>query len=231
MVKALALSVLFIFSGSIWCIAEAQQGAPLQIAPRAPASGARPQPPSPANPPVIDQEAVVRQANAALNGITSLIADFSQTNNLGQNTSGRLYLQRPGRLRFEYAAPSPLEIVADGTSLAIRNKRLNTQDVYFIRQTPLKFLLKANINLAQDTSVINVSSDADFVIVRVEDKSTFGGTTKIDLFFRASDFVLSQWIVMDAQGGETRVRLSNIDQTKRPERSLFVINYERYETP
>jgi len=69
------------------------------------------------------------------------------------------------------------------------------------------------------------------VIVRVEDKSTFGGTTKIDLFFRASDFVLSQWIVMDAQGGETRVRLSNIDQTKRPERSLFVINYERYETP
>ena len=231
MARTFVLSLLVVLGGFISEIAEAQQGSPLQIAPRQLGGGARPQPTGPTNPPALDQASVVRQANAALNSITSLIADFSQTNNLGQNTSGRLYLQRPGRLRFEYAAPSPLEIVADGTSLAIRNKRLNTQDVYFIRQTPLKFLLKANINLAQDTQVIAVSSDAENVVVRVEDKSTFGGTTRIDLFFRASDFVLSQWVVMDAQGGETRVRLSNIDQTRRPERSLFVINYERFETP
>lgn len=231
MVRTFILSLLVVLGGFVSGIAEAQQGSPLQIAPRPLGGGARPQPTGPTNPPALDQASVVRQANAALNSITSLIADFSQTNNLGQNTNGRLYLQRPGRLRFEYAAPSPLEIVADGTSLAIRNKRLNTQDVYFIRQTPLKFLLKANINLAQDTQVIAVSTDAENVVVRVEDKSTFGGTTRIDLFFRASDFVLSQWVVMDAQGGETRVRLSNIDQTRRPERSLFVINYERFETP
>jgi len=202
------------------------QGAPLQITPK---SQAQPVPRGTSRAPTqeMDPASVVKRANAALNGLTSVIADFSQTNSLGQNVNGRLFLLRPGRLRFEYAAPSPLEIIADGTSLAIRNKRLNTQDVYFIRQTPLKFLLKPNINLSQDASVLGVSSDPDHTIVHIEDKSTFGGTSKIDLYFTHTEFLISQWVVIDPQGGETKVRLSNIDQTKRPERSLFVINYER----
>ena len=71
-------------------------------------------------------------------------------------TDGTLYVQRPGRLRFEYARPATLEIIADGTSVAVRDRKLATQDVYFIGQTPLKFLLKERIGaffLKEKTSV------------------------------------------------------------------------------
>lgn len=206
--------------------ASAQQNAPMQLIPK-PGAGLTPKPPL--GSPDLDVTSIVKRANVALNSISSMTADFTQANSLGQHTTGKLYLVRPGRLRFEYAPPSALEIIADGTSLAIRNKKLNTQDVYFIRQTPLKFLLKPNINLAQDVNVIGVSLDTDHTIVKLEDRTTFGGASKIDLFFKSSDFLLSQWIITDAQGGETKVRLSNVDQSKRPERSLFIINFDRNE--
>jgi outer membrane lipoprotein-sorting protein len=206
--------------------APAQQNAPFQLIPKQPI-GVAPKPS--ANAPDLEIGSVVRRANSALNNIITLIADFSQTNSLGQRATGKLYLLRPGRLRFEYAAPSPIEVVADGTSLAVRNKKLNTQEVYFIRQTPLKFLLKANINLTQDVLITGVTSDTEHTILKIEDKTTFGGSSKIELYFKSSDFLLSQWVIVDPQGSETRVQLSNIDQSKRPDRSLFVINYERFD--
>lgn len=208
-------------------VAIAQQNAPLQIVPLKP--GSMPSLKAAGNPSESDIAAIVARANSALNNMNTLAADFVQSNSLGHHATGRLYLLKPGRLRFEYAAPSAQEIIADGTSLAIRNKKLNTQDIYFIRQTPLKFLLKPSINLSQDVKIIGVSHDVDHTIVRIEDRSTFGGASKIDLFFKSSDFSLSQWIITDGQGGETKVKLSNIDQTRRLDRSLFVINFDRPE--
>jgi outer membrane lipoprotein-sorting protein len=208
--------------------AVAQQNNPLQIIPLKPDVTAAPKTPG-NNSFDFDIASVVTRANSALNSMNTLSADFVQSNSFGQHATGRLFLLKPGRLRFEYAAPSTLEIIADGTSVAIRNKRLNTQDVYFIRQTPLKFLLKPSINLAQDVKVMGVTFDAEHTIVKVEDKSTFGGASKIELFFRSSDFLLSQWIITDPQGGETKVKLSNLDQSKRLDRSLFVISFDRPE--
>ena len=67
-------------------------------------------------------------------------------------------MARPGRMRFEYTDPPRFEIVADGRSVAIVDQKLNTQDEYFIGQTPLKFLLSDHIDLARDTQVLNVAA-------------------------------------------------------------------------
>lgn len=208
------------------------QGAPIQLGPKpgAPAQSAITKAAPPARVATTDAATAIKRANAYLNSVTTLVSDFVQTGADGRKIAGKLYLQKPGRLRFDYAKPSPLEIIADGTSVAIRNRRLNTQDVYFISQTPLKFLLKSNIDLAKDTKILDVTSSGDTTSIRIEDRATLGGTSRITLVFKTSDFTLLRWAVNDAQGGDTMVALSNIDLQQRPEASLFRINFERVDS-
>jgi outer membrane lipoprotein-sorting protein len=173
-----------------------------------------------------DTPVSIERINAALNTMNSLTGDFVQVNASGRRSSGKIYIQKPGRLRFEYDPPSPLEIVADGTSVVIRDRKLNTQDLYSLSQTPLKFLLRDRIDLTRDTKLLDLRSEPDRTTVTIEDKSTFGGTSRIALLFDKSQ-ALRQWTVRDPQGYETTVTLSNLDLTRRPDPKLFNINYER----
>ena len=81
---------------------------------------------------------------------STLAGDFVQIGGDGRRLAGKLYLQRPGKIRFEYDAPATIEVVADGSSVAVRDRKLATQDLYSIAQTPLKFLLRDRIDLGQD---------------------------------------------------------------------------------
>lgn len=208
------------------------QGAPMQLGPKAgsPASNAIQRAAPPARVPTQDAAAAIRRANAYFNSISTMVGDFVQTGADGRSVEGKLYVQKPGKLRFDYARPSPLEIIADGTSVAIRNRKLNTQDLYFISQTPLKFLLKGNLDLARDTKILDVTTRADTTTILIEDKATLGGTSRIALTFRNEDFGLTGWVVNDAQGSETTVRLANLNFQQKPDDSLFKINYERQDT-
>ena len=223
----LALTAAILAPTLVWA-----QGAPIQLGPKlgAPAQSAIQRAAPPARVATPDAATAIKRANAYLNSIGTLVSDFVQTGADGRKIAGKLYLQKPGRLRFDYARPSPLEIIADGTSVAIRNRRLNTQDVYFISQTPLKFLLKSNIDLAKDTKILDVTSSGDSTSIRIEDRATLGGTSRLTLVFKTSDFSLIRWAVNDAQGGDTAVALSNVDLQQKPEASLFRINFERSDT-
>jgi outer membrane lipoprotein-sorting protein len=171
--------------------------------------------------------AVLDRVNASLNAMSSMSANFVQTGGNGRRTEGRLYVQKPGKLRFEYQPPTPLEIIADGSSVVIRDRKLGTQDLYGIGQTPLKFLLRDKVDLARDTKLVDVQPGPDLVSVTIEDRATFGGTSRIELFFDAKTYGLRQWIVTDPQGYQTAVNLRNIDTAHRPDPSLFLIDYSR----
>ncbi|GJE36412.1 outer-membrane lipoprotein carrier protein LolA [Methylobacterium persicinum] len=186
-----------------------------------------PAPPAAAEP--ADPATVLAQANAYFNGISTLTGSFMQIGPDGRRIGGRLTLAKPGRLRFDYDAPSPLEVVADGTSVAVRDKKLATQDLYFIAQTPLKFLLREKIDLARDLSVTDVSNDPAGVRISLEDRATFGGTSRIQLLFDGDVKTLSQWRITDPQGYVTTVQLSNLQKGKPVDSSLFFINYGRAE--
>jgi outer membrane lipoprotein-sorting protein len=176
-----------------------------------------------------DAATLLAQANAYFNGINTLTGTFMQIGADGRRIGGKLTLAKPGRLRFDYDQPSPLEVVADGTSVAVRDRKLNTQDLYFIAQTPLKFLLREKIDLARDLTVTDVANDPGGVRISLEDRATLGGTSKIQLFFDAEMKTLSQWRITDPQGYVTTVTLSNLQKGKGVDGSLFFINYGRAE--
>jgi len=176
-----------------------------------------------------DAGAVLAQANAYFNGITTLTGSFIQIGSDGRRIGGKLTLAKPGRLRFDYDQPSPLEVVADGTSVAVKDRKLGTQDLYFISQTPLKFLLRDKIDLARDLTVSDVSNDPGGVRISLEDRSTLGGTSKIQLFFDADVKTLSQWRITDPQGYQTTVQLSNLQKGRSVDGTAFFINYGRTE--
>ncbi len=106
----------------------------------------------------LDPQLAIQMANDYFNTARVMTADFVQIGADGRRSEGKLYVLKPGRLRFEYALPATMEIIADGVSVAIRDRKLKSQQLYFISQTPLKFLLQDKLNLAKDVKVTNVSS-------------------------------------------------------------------------
>jgi outer membrane lipoprotein-sorting protein len=186
-------------------------------------------PTPPARPGTFDakQRTLIERINGYLSSVQTLVGDFVQVGPDGRRTDGQFYLQKPGRMRFEYNAPSPLELVADGKSVAIRDRRLATQDLLLLSQTPLRFLLSDRIDLFKEGNLINVHGDDTFVTVTLEEKQTFGGTHRLMLMFAAQDLQLKQWTVTDPQGYDTTVALYNLDAGKKPDPGLFKINYDR----
>ncbi|HKS63654.1 MAG TPA: outer membrane lipoprotein carrier protein LolA [Xanthobacteraceae bacterium] len=176
-----------------------------------------------------NQRALIDRVNMYLMSVQTMIGDFVQVGPDGRRSEGKLYLQKPGRIRFEYNPPSPIELVADGNSVVIRDRKLDTQDLYPLSQTPLRFLLADRIDLLRETNVVSVSADDTFLSLLLEEKHTLGGTHKVLLMFSAKDTQLKQWTVTDPQGYDTTVALYNLDLGKKLDPSMFVINYERKE--
>jgi outer membrane lipoprotein-sorting protein len=166
----------------------------------------------------------VAKANAWLDQARALTAEFVQVGPDGRRSEGMLSLVRPGRVRFEFTNPPRFEVVADGRSVAVIDRKLNTQDEYFISQTPLKFLLADHLDMARDTRVLSVAQEGKAVTIEIEDRAALGGTAHLTLVFDASTFALRQWTLIDAQGFQTVVTLFNLDLAARPDPALFHID-------
>jgi len=174
------------------------------------------------------QREIIDRVSNYLSNLRMLVGNFVQVGPDGRRTKGQLYLQKPGKVRFEYDPPSPIDIIADGDSLVVRDRRLATQDLYPLSQTPLRFLLSDNVDLLQDTNLVAVYADDVFITVVVEEKNTLAGTSRLMIMFNADDMQLKQWTVTDPQGYDTTVAVYNLDTSKRPDPSLFRIDYTVY---
>ena len=174
----------------------------------------------------LPNDVVVERANAYFTNLSTLVADFTQVGGDGRRQGGTLYLQRPGKVRFEYDPPATLQVIADGRSVAVRDRKLATQDLYSISQTPLKFLLRERVNLGQDIRITGIINDGDSVRINLEDSSTLGGTSRIALYFDSQVESLNQWRIIDAQGFQTMVVLDKVERGRRIDQDLFKIRYE-----
>jgi len=172
------------------------------------------------------QRAIVDRVSNYLSTVQTLIGDFVQIGPDGARTTGKFYIQKPGKVRFEYEPPSPIDVIADGSSVVVRDRKLATQDLYPLSQTPLRYLLAGQIDLARDTNLIAVSQDNMFIAVTIEEKQILVGTHRIVLMFGTKDMQLRQWTVTDPQGYDTTVAVYNLDVTRKPDPSLFTITYE-----
>ena len=140
-----------------------------------------------------------------------MIGDFVQVGPDGRRSEGKVYLQKPGRIRFEYNPPSPIELVSDGNSLVVRDRKLETQDLYPLSQTPLRFLLADRIDLLQRDQRRLGFGRRHVREPAIEEKQTLGGTHKVLLMFSVKDMQLRQWTMTDPQGYDTTVALYNLD--------------------
>ena len=157
-----------------------------------------------------------------------MVGNFVQVGPDGSRMKGEFYMQKPGRVRFEYDPPSPMEIIADGQSVVVRDRKLATQDLYPLSQTPLRFLLSDRIDLLRDTNVVAVRSDDMNVTVVIQEWQALIGTSQLMMVLGAKDYQLKQWTVKDPQGYDTTVAISNLDISKRPDPRLFRLDYARY---
>ena len=175
-----------------------------------------------------EQRTIVDRVNGYLSGVQALSGKFIQVGPDGARTQGDFVISKPGRVRFEYDDPSPIELIADGSSVVVRDRRLATQDVYPLSQTPLRFLLADRVDLSKDTHLVAVYADDVFVTVVAEEKSGIVGTSRLMIMFSAKDMQLKQWTVTDPQGYDTTVAVYNLDTSKRPDPAMFKIDYTRY---
>lgn len=177
------------------------------------------------------QKAQAAKVSTYLSSLSTLVGNFVQVGPDGSRTTGDFYIQKPGKVRFEYDQPSPIAMIADGSSLAVRDRKLATQDIYPLSQTPLRYLLSDRIDLMRDTNVVSVTADDLFISVTIEEKNALIGTSRLMLMLGVKDNQLKQWTVTDPQGYDTTVAIYNLDASKKPDPAMFKIDFTTYPGP
>jgi outer membrane lipoprotein-sorting protein len=173
-----------------------------------------------------NQRALLDRISGYLSGVQTLVGKFVQIGPDGRRVDGTFSIQKPGKVRFQYNPPSPIDIIADGASVVVRDRSLETSDYYPLSQTPLRYLLADRIDLLRDTNVVSVSADDTFVTVVLEETQVMVGSSRLMIMFDAKTLALKQWTVTDPQGLDTTVAVYNLDMAKKPDPNLFVINYQ-----
>lgn len=170
----------------------------------------------------LDREAALAGINAALNSIDTLRSRFIQIAPDGSSAEGVFALSRPGRLRLDYDEPNPLRIIADGTTVAVEDRALETVDRIPLRSTPLWWLLKPEIDIAEDASIVSLEREFGFLYLTLRDRSD-EMEGEIMFVFSEADHALREWFVTDALGEITRVSLTDVQSGVRLNPRIFTI--------
>ncbi len=151
--------------------------------------------------------AEVRRIQDYLNGLSTIEARFVQVTSKGAMARGRLWLQRPGRLRFDYDPPVPILIVSDGETLLFKDEELEHYSYTSFDDTPAAFFVGANIDFfTGNLTITNFERDQNSLYLSlVNKKDPRGGA--MTLVMNAKPVQLRKWMVVDAQGVSTTVSL------------------------
>lgn len=152
------------------------------------------------------------RAVAALRGISTMKANFVQTDRNGQAVSGVMTLKRPGKIRFEYEKGVPLLVVSNGKSMYMIDYEVNQVQRWPISNSPLGALLDPSRDVKKYGKLVPTShSDVVSIEVRDPNRPEFGTITLI--FARDGSapggLRLTHWVALDSQNHRTTVRLSN----------------------
>ncbi|NHF71544.1 LolA family protein [Paracoccus xiamenensis] len=159
-----------------------------------------------------------------LNGLSTLQSEFTQVNPDGTISAGTVYIQRPGRVRFEYKNSKQLMLASGGQVAVFDAKSNQGPQVYPLSQTPLSIILDQNVNLARKGMVTGHSERKNTTVVKAHDPAhpQYGS---IEMIF-TSPTELRQWVVTDDTGKKTTVILGEMRKGVSFKPSTFVIQSE-----
>lgn len=156
-----------------------------------------------------------------LNSIRTAQSPFTQINDDGTLSTGMLYLQRPGRVRFEYDPPDSATVISGGSTVVIHDPKSNQPpESYPLNRTPLSIILAPNVDLGRADMVVGHDFDGTSTIVTAQDPENpeYG---RIELMFTADPVELRKWVIHDASGAATTVILGAFQTGMRLDPTLF----------
>ena len=154
--------------------------------------------------------------------VPTMAGEFIQFDPRGNQTGGKFYIQRPGKIRFIYQDPTPIKIVSNGKTVAVNNRKLKTWDFYPLKKTPLSLVLGEKMAIDKDT-IRDVQMDKDLITIVMGDDRIFGDSL-ITMMFDPRTFDLRQWVIRDAQGKETTVMIFNVSKNVEIPASYFKVD-------
>lgn len=168
-----------------------------------------------------EQKALVSRIETFVNEITTVEADFVQMSGSGGFARGTLYLQRPGRMRFEYAPPAPYLLVSNGTFFIYVDKELEQVTYLPLSQTPAHLLLRQNFSLSEGLILTGLVEEGAVVKLEVTDADE-PDLGRVILNFNREPLALKGWTVLDPQAQRIQVTLVDPLYGKELDKSLFV---------
>lgn len=170
------------------------------------------------------ETATLKKIDDYFNSIRTMQGRFIQFGPNGEQSEGIFFISRPGKLRFHYSPPVKMDVICDGSQVAIRDSKVMTQDLYPLSKTPLRYLLADRIDLTSASVVRKILVEPDLVsLVLSEDASLRDGSLK--LIFDNKTFELRQWVVTDAQGLDTSVAVYDVETGRPADPKNFKIDY------
>lgn len=164
--------------------------------------------------------AELQQVQAYLNSVHTLKAHFLQVAPDGGMSQGTVWMERPGRMRFEYDPPAPFLLVAGGGVLSFEDRSINQVSQAPLSMTPLGMLLSDNVRFSGPVLVTGMQHlPGQLQVTMVRASSPYDGS--LTLLFTESPLSLRQWTVRDAQDRTTTVTLYNVEQGVNIDPGLF----------
>ncbi len=154
--------------------------------------------------------------------VPTMAGEFIQFGPRGNQTGGKFFIQRPGKIRFVYQDPTPIKIISNGKTVAVNNRKLKTWNFYPLKKTPLSLVLGDKMAI-DPQSVREVHRDEDLTTIVMGDEKIFGNSI-ITMMFDPRSFDLRQWVIRDAQGKETTVMIFNVEKNVEIAAAYFKIN-------
>lgn len=176
--------------------------------------------------PSTTEEADTQRVKDYLAAIVSMRADFVQIAPNKSVSAGKLVLEKPGKIRFDYDDPSPLLIVGDGKVINLIDYELRQVTKWPIKRTPLRPLVSQDIVYGEDVKITGVVRDVGGIgVTMIDPKNERDG--ELRLVFSREPFVLKRWEVTDAQGHLTIVALDNVETNVPVEKRSFAFDDPR----
>ena len=153
-----------------------------------------------------DNIATVTRVENYLNRMSSVQARFLQISSQGNYAEGELFLERPGKLRFEYDPPHPVLLIADGSSFLYYDKELKNATFIPLEDSPLWFLIRAQVSLTNEIEITRIIEEDSTITLSLRGEAT-GDLGEVTLVFADQPMELKKWIVTDAEGISIQVAL------------------------
>lgn len=171
---------------------------------------------------VASDEETVKQIADHFVKVPTMAGEFIQFDPNGRQTGGKFFIQRPGKIRFNYQEPTPLRIISNGKTVAVNNRKLKTWSFYPLKKTPLSLVLGDKLAIDIE-NVREVRNDTDLTTLVLGDDKIFGDS-EITMMFDPRTHDLRQWVIRDAQGKETTVMIFNVQKNVEIPASYFKVD-------